>query len=228
MEKKGNKIYCFWFGPEMSQSRKNCLQSIIDNTKCEVILVTEENLKQFNIPENPIHKGFEYLSSTHKSDYLRSYFMYYYGGGYTDIKQCNYEWVSYFNELEMSDKLFTTYKENNGGVAYEEKNSFLMYEHEKLGGVCHFIFKKNTEFAKEWLNRTNSKMDEVYDELVKHPGHNHPRTVYGEIFGEYFDNTIKYPLGWNELLGRILHLLMYEQQTTFLQSMPGPNTQNYR
>ncbi len=223
-----NKIYCFWFGPEMSQSRQNCLRSIQNNSKCDVILVTEKNLNQFNLTENPIHKGFDYLSATHKSDYLRSYFMSNYGGGYTDIKECGYDWTPYFNELELSDKMFISYKELPGGVACNEETDYLHNQYEKLCGVCHFIFKKNTEFAKEWLDRTNTKMDEVYDELIKYPGHDHPRIVYGAIFGEYLDNTIKYPLGWNDLLGQILHLLMYQQQTTYLQSMPRPNTHNYR
>ena len=79
-------IYCFWFGPEMSDNRKKCFESIIQNSKVGVRLVTKHNLQEYNLADSPIHPAFQYLSATHKSDYLRCYFMYHYGGGYTDIK----------------------------------------------------------------------------------------------------------------------------------------------
>ena len=36
------KIFCFW--SEMSPNRKSCYESIIDNSECDVILVTDDNL----------------------------------------------------------------------------------------------------------------------------------------------------------------------------------------
>jgi hypothetical protein len=212
----------------MSGPRLNSLNSIKLNSNCNVILVTEDNLKNYESEELPIHEGFKYLSATHKSDYLRAYFMNVHGGGYTDIKNCSFSWVPYFEELKNSDKYFIGYQESNGGVACNEKNFYIQNHYYELCGMCHFIFKKNTEFSKSWLNLVNNKMDEIYDELIKNPGTAHPRTVYGEIFGERFDESIKYPLGWNDLLGQILHNLMYENRGKFLINMPFPNTNNYR
>ena len=106
-------IYCFWFGPEMSDDRKRCLQSLIDNSKVAVALVDESNLRNYILADYPIHPSWQYLSATHKSDYLRSYFMYHYGGGYTDIKFCDYDWNKYFDDLEFSDKQFTGYPESS-------------------------------------------------------------------------------------------------------------------
>jgi hypothetical protein len=215
-------IFCFWFGDPMNDSRLSRFNTIKTHSNCNVTLVTENNLKLYESSDLPIHKGFDYLSATHKSDYLRAYFMYIHGGGYTDIKYCSYSWVPYFENLEKSDKDFIGYREINGGVAFNDKNSHIQHHYSELAGMCHFIFKKNTEIAKTWLMLVNEKMDEIYDELVKHPGHRHPRTVYGAIFGELFDESIKYPLGWNDLLGQILHNLMYENRGKFLLEMPLP------
>lgn len=51
------------------------------------------------MPEAPLHKAFQYLSPVHKSDYLRAYFMHFYGGGYADIKHIHFNWFAYFEKL---------------------------------------------------------------------------------------------------------------------------------
>ena len=55
-----NNIFCFWFGPEMSQSRIGCLNTITENSGCNVILVNELNLREYENIDYPIHKGFQY------------------------------------------------------------------------------------------------------------------------------------------------------------------------
>jgi hypothetical protein len=163
-----NNIFCFWFGPEMSQSRIGCLNTITENSGCNVILVNELNLREYENIDYPIHKGFQFLSATHKCDYLRSYFMYHYGGGYTDIKKCNYSWQPYFEELYISYKEFIGYKEMNGGVATRHDNTHIQNHYDELAGVCHFIFKPKTDFAKLWMEQTNDKMNQVFDKLNKY------------------------------------------------------------
>jgi hypothetical protein len=56
------------------------------------------------LPEYPLHPAFKYLSYVHKSDYLRSYFMHFYGGGYADIKKysSNNNWKECFNLLNSN------------------------------------------------------------------------------------------------------------------------------
>jgi hypothetical protein len=83
-----NNIYCFWTGDnEMSQNRLDGLHNLQTVSECEVILVTPQNLNQYILPDAPLHPGYKYLSETHKADYLRTYFMHFYGGGYSDIKK---------------------------------------------------------------------------------------------------------------------------------------------
>jgi len=118
---KDNIIFCFWHGPEMSKNRKECYENIL-STQDNVILLTEDNLSEFEIATRPIHKGFKYLSSTHKSDYIRSYIMNFYGGGYTDIKRQTSSWTSCFDILNNTDFLGCGYREiHPSHIAINEK-----------------------------------------------------------------------------------------------------------
>jgi hypothetical protein len=155
-------IFCFWFGDSMSSNRYDCFQSLIKNSGVPILLITSDNLKYYLVPEFPIHPGFEYLSATHKSDYLRSYFMYFYGGGYSDIKRCNFDWNTYFSVLERSEKDFIGYQETQyKDIAYRPVREY----YSELVGNGSFIFKPNTNFAKLWMDETNNLLDRKIKEL---------------------------------------------------------------
>jgi hypothetical protein len=219
-------LYCFWFGDKMSESRKKCYNSILDVSNVDVRLVTDENLNDYVLPEYPLHPGFVFLSDTHKSDYLRSYFMYYHGGGYTDIKRCNYDWNLYFNLLEQSDKSFIGCKQYKPGhIAYRPYKEF----YDQLVGVNCFIFKSKSNFGKLWYNETNKLLDKKLPYLQENPGTYHPRAIFGGAQGEegIFTDS-KYPLTWNELLGQVFHKLQYENVGEFLYDMPFPDVTDYR
>ena len=107
-----HRIFCIWSGNnQMSENRKRCLDSLEKNAGCSVVLVTAENLHSHIIKDHPLHPAYEYLSLTHKSDYLRAYLMYHYGGGYSDIKFNSVSWEKYFSYLYNSDKQFSGYAE---------------------------------------------------------------------------------------------------------------------
>ena len=207
----------------MTSNRKTCLDSLIQNSKIPVELITKNNL---HTHASNLHPGFDYLSATHKSDYLRSYFMYNYGGGYTDIKYCNYDWRPYFIQLENSNKSFIGYKEGSKkDVGYQPAEE----HYYKLAGNTHYIFKPHTSFAKRWVEETNKKMDEIYDRLLRYPGNYHPRAIRGGVHGEpNLFKTSNYPLEWNELLGRIFHRIQLDYLEEIVLSMPYPNTVGYR
>uniref|UniRef100_A0A6C0I4I0 Uncharacterized protein n=1 Tax=viral metagenome TaxID=1070528 RepID=A0A6C0I4I0_9ZZZZ len=83
-----NIIYCFWTGDnKMSNARIECLNNLRTVSECNVLLITKDNLSNYILNDVPLHPSFNYLSETHKADYLRTYFMNFYGGGYSDIKQ---------------------------------------------------------------------------------------------------------------------------------------------
>ncbi len=74
-------IFTFWTGDNvMSESRARCFNLLESSTQCRVILVTKDNLSKY---VKNLHPAYQYLSETHKADYLRTYFMNHYGGGYS-------------------------------------------------------------------------------------------------------------------------------------------------
>jgi hypothetical protein len=219
-------LYCFWFGGEMSENRKKCYNSILDVSNVDVQLITDENLNDYVLPEYPLHPGFVFLSDTHKSDYLRSYFMYHYGGGYTDIKICKFDWNPYFEILEQSDKSFA------GCPQYSPKHiAYKPYKqhYDKLVGCTNFIFKKHSKFGKLWHDCTNDVIDLKLPLLKEHPGRYHPRAVLGGVQGEpgIFIESL-YPFRWTDLLGKIFHKLQYENVGDFLYNVPFPDVTDYR
>lgn len=167
-------IWCFWTGDnEMSENRKKGYESLVQNSGMEVKLITPENLHQYILPEYPLHKGYKFLSLNHRSDYLRCYFIHFYGGGYYDIKPLNNSWIDSFELLENSDKWFLSYTQFNRlslskGQGIIDKD--LRYYYKKCVGTGAFISKSNTKFTTEWWIELNKRMDENFDDLQKYPG----------------------------------------------------------
>lgn len=167
-------IFCFWTGSnEMSENRKRGYNSLLENSGVEVKLVTPENLHEYILPEHPLHPGYEYLSLNHKSDYLRCYFMHFYGGGYQDIKPNYNNWEKAFDKIISSDKYVLGYTELSGlsmgrGQGVIDKD--LQYYYKSCVGTGGFICRSNTKFTSEWYHDLIRRMDLFYDELKKYPG----------------------------------------------------------
>lgn len=190
----------------MSQQRKNALITLIEHSHLPVLLITPDNLHQYT--DKPIHKAFPYLSETHKADYLRTHFMNYHGGGYSDIKGTTASWVPSFNKLEKEDKWICGYKElpeysiHNGGII----------------GNCSYICKPYTQFTKEWYSTMSLLLDSKYHLLKKHPA-THPQQGY-EPEG--------YPLEWEEMLGNIFHKVCNKYKDKILDTLPCNVFTDYR
>ena len=209
-------IYVFWTGNNpMSKNRQNCLNELIKVSQCNVILVTPEILNKYILDKHPLHPSFNYLSETHKADYLRTYFMRFHGGGYSDIKKTTGSWVESFEILEKSDKWIIGYKEINGGVAFPP----LTYKWEELLGNCAYICKPNTLFVIEWYNEMIKLMDQKYSELKKNPA------TFPQDKKELNNG---YPIEWNEMLGRIFHKILYSYKDKSLNTLPISIFNSYR
>lgn len=200
-------IFTFWTGTNtMSENRVKSLDTIAAFSGVPVALITRKNLDDFAI--YPIHKSYEYLSDVHKSDYLRCYFMHYFGGGYCDIKHIERPWKPAFERLEKSGAYALGYKEVSPNHVAEcntpEQKKELQLNYRKLIGCGAFIFMSYTPMTEEWLNTVESVMTAKY-ELLK--------ANHGNVRG---DNP-GYPLRWTELLGDILHPLCLKYQGKILQ-----------
>jgi len=217
------KLYCFWTGTNpLTENRKRNLKTL-KNTGFEVILVTPDNLNEYILEEHPLHKGYEYLSQTHKADYLRCYFMNFHGGGYTDIKEINDSWIEHYYKLKNSHKWGCGYAEKNAGdIAYGKNeiiNKKMKENYSKLIGNGNYIFKKNTPLTNDWYEQMMKLMDEKYEELKKYPSKS-PQQIHTK---EY-----PYPFSWNELLGQIFHPLVYKYKDKLYKDLPYVNVSNYR
>jgi hypothetical protein len=224
-------VYCFWTGNNpMTPSRQKCFDSIKKNIGCTVILITPENLKEYITPEYPLHKAYEYLSYTHKADYLRTYMMHVHGGGYTDIKETTESWEPSFKLLENSpDKWAIGYKEIAGGIACNTNCDEVTKNWEKNIGNCGYIFKKLTPLTTEWFNQMNAKLDEKYEALKANPAQVPDDGPGKEITLPDGQKIIsKYPMGWSEMLGGIFHPTCYKYHDRLLNTLPAPNFSNYR
>ncbi|MBF0597486.1 capsular polysaccharide synthesis protein [Faecalibacter rhinopitheci] len=168
-------IYCFWTGDnEMSENRKRGYQSLIENAGIEVVLITPKKLHEYILPDHPLHPAYENLSLVHKSDYLRCYFMHFYGGGYQDIKYNENNWIESFHKIcNDEDKWILGYTELNGkgmgrGQGIIDKD--LQYYYRYCVGTGGFICRSNTQFTSQWYLELLKRMDYYEKNLTKYPG----------------------------------------------------------
>lgn len=215
-------IYCFWTGDnELTENRKNCLAQFKETCGCNVILVTTSNLHEYILKDQPLHPAYEYLSETHKADYLRTYFMHFHGGGYTDIKKTTGSWVNAFHELMADDnKWICGYPEVNGGVAYIP----LVNQWRELIGNGAYICKPQTPFTTEWYHEMCELLDSKLEKLKMYPS-KFPQDQKPSVASLNYQG---YPIEWNEMLGRIFHKINYKYKNHVLNRLPISIFQNYR
>jgi hypothetical protein len=225
---KSNTIFCMWTGGNpMSAQRIQALWSIYNNTGCPVALINQSNLQHWVHPDYPLHPAYPYLSATHKSDYLRVYFMHHYGGGYTDIKQTTTSWPQFFQKLLLSNSYALGYQELAHGIPHVsgELGDLIRSKHAELIGLCSFIFKKNSKLTADWIKSTHDILNIKLDELLKYPAV-HPQDQYGLQLTDL--DTSKYPLRWAELLGEVFHPLTYQSRDKLIIDRIEPIFHNYR
>jgi len=205
-----NNIYCFWTGTNpMSHNRLGCLYNLRTQTESNIILVTVDNLASFIKPEDPLHEAYQYLSETHKCDYLRVYFMHHYGGGYTDIKSPRRSWAEAFQHMRDDPmKIINGYHEKGEyAIAYRPAAD----KWEMLCGNGSYILRPRTALTYAWYRAMLDKMDEKLAELRDHPA---TRVEDAKEWGG------GYPLEWNEMLGRIFHRVLADFDGFILYSTP--------
>lgn len=215
------RIFCFWTGDnEMSQNRKNNLIALKEHSNCEVVLVTPDNLNEYILPDHPLHESYSYLSFTHKADYLRTYFMHFHGGGYSDIKDTPSDWNEAFDDINSINSIYINgYKETR---PEDVSNNDVKHLYDKLTGNCCYIVRPMTKFTNEWYSNLISLMDEKLPQLQAMGIIPHPQDCN--------ECTPEYPISWNEMLGRIYHKVLsnYIDEGRILYTVPYPIIHNYK
>lgn len=217
-------IYIFWTGDnEITPNRLEGIRSLEKVSGVEVKLITPQNLHEYIKMDDPLPEAYQYLSFVHRADYLRSYFMYHYGGGYADIKTYYKSWVPAFKELEQSDAYVIGYPEVGfGGAASHDiedanlkKDVFTHWRY--LVGNGAYICRPHTRLTAEWHAEAKRRLIRLTDDLQNHPAQ--------DPFGKNPD----YPVRWSYLLGGIFHPLCLKYKDKLLKDKAlMPLFENYR
>jgi hypothetical protein len=211
----------------MSSQRIQALWSIYNNTRCPVVYINHQSLRDWEKPEYPYHPAFEYLSDTHKSDYMRCYLMHHYGGGWTDIKHTSADWRPHFAELRSSNALALGYQEIPDGIPHLKGplGDELRANYRQNIGLCAFIFKRHSVITHEWIQVLNLKLDSLLNRLRENPA----IAPQDQLGLKRQDGGIsKYPIEWAEILGEIFHPIMYTHRRYVKQVPIEPLFHSYR
>lgn len=217
-------IYIFWTGDnDITPNRSEGIKSLEKVSGVEVKLITPENLPDYIKDEDPLPEAYQYLSLNHRSDYLRSYFMYHYGGGYADIKTYYKSWLPAFEKLEQSDAYVMGYPEVGfwGAAQHCISNQNLkkdLWNHWRyLIGNGAFICRPHTKMVAEWHTAVKKCLLAYSEQLREHPAK--------DIFGKNAD----YPIPWGGMQGEIFHPFCLKYHDRLLKDKAlMPSFENYR
>lgn len=218
------RLFCFWTDSNpMSNARSKALSSM-PNTDLKVIFIDKHELSSWVLEDAPLHPAFRYLSSVHKADYLRCYFMHNYGGAYSDVKVIQDSWLSSYEELFNNEYLINGYKE----ISFIEtargrgllKDIWLALNYYRVIGCGAYICKPNTYFTNEWMDTIHKILDHKYDLLINNP----PKDSRDFYQKKHDDGSISdYPLRWTEICGEVFHPLCLKYSKKILRTLPTPD-----
>lgn len=220
LENAKEVIYIFWTGNnEIPPNRLMGIDSLKKLSGVEVILINPNNLSEYVIKDFPLHPAYEYLSFVHRADYLRSYFMLHYGGGYSDIKPCLRSWKKLFEELNSSDKKWCIAPREKyvGGVPDLDGaiGRDIKKYHNYLISNGAFVYKPYSPIVAEWMEETNKRLDHFLPELENC------------TTSEYGDN--RYPIPWSYIMAQIMHpLVLKYHEKVICKDITLFSTKNYR
>ena len=211
-------IYMLWLGDEeMNEERRSAIKNIPGAT-----LITKKNLNDFILKDYPLHPAYDYLSTIHKSDYIRCYMMHHYGGGYSDVKPRNIDWDNAFDKMEKNSDIMmmgiaTHYGHTVAGVEdwSIETRDEIIQKIPSLFCMGWFICRAYSPITTEWYTELNSRLDKFLPDLIKNPA-SRTRECYHPNIRVALEKPIwegrtpfisNYPISWNILLSQILYPL---------------------
>lgn len=227
------RVFAFWFGAPMSASREAAIESMRRVAGVAIVLVTEAQLPLWVVPGCPLPRGFSSLSATHKSDYLRPYFMHFHGGGYCDIKPQRGSWVPTFDAVDAGGPRVVGAGAAEGvrrvamplGTPPAEREAMLAAWVDLVGNGF-YVFRPGTWFTAEWLRRANERMAAAADSLEAHPATG-PTDTSPDCLARAGTPLPGYPFTWEGIGGEVLHPMMYHATRAVpgcvLRCLPQPS-----
>ena len=210
-------VFLCWTGSTpMSAQRARRLEEFKSKVGLPTTLITPENLAQWTIWE-PLHEAYQYLHETHKADYLRTYLLHFWGGGYSDIKATTANWQPALEALNAQPEMWITgYPEIRGGAAWGPAEDYT-----KLIGNGAYIAKPRTLFTTQWYTRQQQLLTQRLPQL---------KASYQKwgLPGPQGNDAPDYPINWNEMLGHIFHEVNHKFSARCLQGLPISQFSDYR
>lgn len=199
LHKVPDQMFCFWTGGNpLSENRKNALNILQkNNLDLKINVITEDSLDEWVMEGHPLHPAYKYLSYVHRSDYLRTYFMHYYGGVYSDIKGIEISWKKYIDYINSSDTLYAggpaEFRSFNvspamgdGKLGRDQKRNF-----SKILFPAAYLCRPRTEFTESHLNEIERRLNYFYPLLENNPAE------------QPMGLNLNYPISWTALHGQI-------------------------
>jgi hypothetical protein len=212
----------FWMGGDFSANRKRSLDAWQRLGFQPRVILEKDIYEMASRAEIDLHPGFRFLTAVHKSDYLRSQFMYRYGGLYSDIKPPPARIFSRSLKAVRREVSFAGYREVGFHGVPPACGDTVRRNWRKLAGNGHFYFQPGTEFAREWVARVNRALD-LKIEALANDAH-----LKLERFPIRNGSTItSYPFRWAEIHGEIFQPLQAEFGYPAVLLLPRPVVKDY-
>lgn len=167
-------LYLFWTGSNpMSEVRRDSIRRIREvNSDLEVCLVTAENLEEHLIAGEPLHPAYHGLSTNHRSDYLRCYFMHHVGGAYSDIKAPLEPWSPVWDRFDDPDVWLVGQPEVNSDLVanlHGKLRHDIQRNFSRLALNASFVMRPRTPLTAEWYEELLRRMDYYARDLDRFP-----------------------------------------------------------
>ena len=177
----------------------------LNEPSVEVEFVTPETLDRWILAEHPLHPAYEGLSLIHRADYLRTYLMHHYGGGYTDVKAAMSSWAPAFDEINADQDVWLTgYPELSyrfvAPVPLPARRE-LQAHHARLLGNGAYICRPETPFTAAWLTEAERRLDDWSSDISQSPERCTPvlpatRCPFTDCWGRFSPLCLRY---WRHL-----------------------------
>jgi hypothetical protein len=235
-------VWTFWFGSAMTANRLEALESLRKSLGVPVQLVTDETLHLYNVTGAPFHPAMAFLSGVHKGDYLRSYFMHHFGGGYHDIKFHSKDdgWREAFLQMDADDRLWLMAPKEEGGLGCGQRvlETLPCYggdpqctcddiyrDMDVLVSNCAYIARPNTPFTQRWHGTVNAALDAKLERLrASTPLPYSKCCLDPQVIAE-----TGYPMTWTEIHGDVYHPLVwhFRGQGHIDNGLPGYSSKSW-
>lgn len=185
-----NRLWCFWTGDNpLTPNRERALRSMRQsNPDLELTLVTPTNLETYVVDGSPLHPAYTLLSTNHRSDYLRAYFMHHYGGAYADIKPASVGLASAIEQVRSNPQLWVLGPNdpdlNLVGNLFGPVGRDTRRNHARIASVAAMVAWSHTPLTAEWLNEVERRVSYHARDLERNPA------------TDPFGTEGKYPVTW--------------------------------